>query len=488
MPGSTIRVTGSSRESMMAQRRMQENSQRNLVDFVDRSSKLQALAKQETSIPQRRKQLKKLEEEQEQRLRKADEERLRGAQRRDLEATTAEAFAGVLETRQAEKLRKEREILRICSESEELKDLETKLNIAYVNKERAKQHEEKLQREARERLRDHAIEAAMEQERREKELAEMSKSSTSKDAQARQQQYLQDQIRERERRSYFAEEEAKRDKSLVDAVVEKIQNEDRAEYEVKAARKRQSRDLIAQYEVQRQRELEEKYRKDAEEDRAIQKHAQHLAHREAEARRQVAEKQARDAENFRRIVQETEKAREQDEEMQNLRDILWEEETQAARRAEDHARERRRLQLKQDMARANEQQVQAKADKLAQERQAELDLIQLMQEKFAKDDLHDKQQAQARRDAKQAYIDAVAKQKSDRNALYEQAKQAELDAMSGDQQADEYKQRVINEARRRLLEQHAATLDGFLPKDVLKPHEAAFFPSSSSSGPAEEFS
>merc|ERR1712183_444032 len=49
-------------------------------------------------------------------------------------------FAAEAKKLNDEKQKMEREIQRICETSEELKDLERKLKIAYVNKERASQH------------------------------------------------------------------------------------------------------------------------------------------------------------------------------------------------------------------------------------------------------------------------------------------------------------------------------------------------------------
>ena len=53
-------------------------------------------------------------------------------------------LAKELERRRTDHERKEREIQRICEESEELKELERRLKVAYMNKERAAQHEERL--------------------------------------------------------------------------------------------------------------------------------------------------------------------------------------------------------------------------------------------------------------------------------------------------------------------------------------------------------
>ena len=459
----------------MAMRRMQETNERGLRDYVERSSKLQIAAKQEVSVGQRRKQLQQLEAEKEERLRVLEENRLRDLKRRELETDCAEMFASALEKRKAEQRRKETETARICGESEELKALENKLKIAYVNKERAAQHEEKLEKEIRERARERAMEAKMETDRLFKESEENIKGSTSQEAQRLQQAALKEQILERERRALLAEEEAKRDKDLVEEVVMKIRNEDRKDYEEKQRRKVASKKLLEQYEAQRLLEVAQKKKKEEEDEKDILKYAESVSKRDAELKRKQDLKKERDAENFRRIVKETERQREADEEMQQLRDILWEEEMEAARRREDDARKERQLKLKGDMKVANELQLRAKQEQALKDQQAEDQLVEMMNKKFASDEKQDEESRDAKRQQKLAYIDAVEQQKIERARLYDLAKKAELDETSGDQAADDYKAKVIKEARRRLLEQHAKNLDGFLPKGTLNHDELHYY-------------
>lgn len=64
-------------------------------------------------------------------------------------------------------IKRERELQRICETSEELKDLERQLKIAYINKERAAQHQEALLLRKLENDREQAIEEKMEYDRQE---------------------------------------------------------------------------------------------------------------------------------------------------------------------------------------------------------------------------------------------------------------------------------------------------------------------------------
>ena len=88
--------------------------------------------------------------------------------------------------------------MRICNESEELKDLEKKLKTAYMNKERAAQHEERMLRQRRDILREKAIDDAMEADRIAAEIADQEKGGSKKNVTARQKAGLEKQMKERE--------------------------------------------------------------------------------------------------------------------------------------------------------------------------------------------------------------------------------------------------------------------------------------------------
>lgn len=57
--------------------------------------------------------------------------------------------------------------------------------------------------------------------------------------------------------------------------------------------------------------------------------------------------------------------------------------------------------------------------------------------------------------------------------MYARERQAELDSVSDGREEEEYRKAVVAEARRRLLEEHARRLDGFLPKGALQNQEEA---------------
>ncbi|KAH8074290.1 N-acetylneuraminate 7-O(or 9-O)-acetyltransferase [Aureococcus anophagefferens] len=311
---------------MMGKRRMEENTMKLLHHYVEDSSRLQIAAQSEISIPQRRRAAQALRLATEAQIKGIQDERALAAKRHELEVHQSQALAGELERRQAERERREREVQRICGESEELKELELKLKVAYMNKERAAQHEERILQQRRHQLREHAIDDQME-------------SSSTR------------------------------------------------------------------------------------------------APRESELFRLKAEKKARDKAAFERIVAETEKHRAEEEELQALRDLL-------------------------SSARSSARRSSA---------------VEAMRHKFAEDERNERLIADRRAADKAKYIEAVKLQKIERQEVYERAKAAEMEENGNALKSEEYRLRVVQEARRRLLLEHADELQGFLPKGTIQPEDDFFF-------------
>ena len=139
--------------------------------------------------------------------------------------------------------------------------------------------------------------------------------------------------------------------------------------------------LIKDYERQRKRELEDKRMREAEEEAKIRAHMQAMAAREETVARLKAAKKEAEQAAFDKIVEETERARADEEEMQRLRDMLWEEEMEAARLREERARAEKVTRSKLEMKAANEQMLSAKREQQALESAEEEKLVKMMLDK-----------------------------------------------------------------------------------------------------------
>ena len=119
--------------------------------------------------------------------------------------------------------------------------LERKLNIAYVNKERAAQHQEAILLKSLEQAREMAIDDQMEYERQLYIKKEMDKEDGRREKMMEQKSVLQKQILDRQVLAVEAREEAERDKEMVEAIVAKINEQDRLEIEERNHKKEEVR-------------------------------------------------------------------------------------------------------------------------------------------------------------------------------------------------------------------------------------------------------
>jgi len=377
-------------------------------------------------------------------------------------------IAQELEKQNAEQERRMREIQRICNESEELRELESRLKLAYMNKERADQYLEKQRLQAFDAHREAAIEDKMEYDRQMALQREAEEARRRYEQGLQQKAALQQQMADREKLLREAALEAERDKSLVDQVVQKIMAEDRKEYEDKYNRRNMTKQMIQEAEQIRLREIEAKRRADHEEEMRIRQYQESKQAHQAELARVKAEEEAVKARLFEQLSAEKKAAVREEEEMQRIRDLLWEEELELQRQRIEEERQRKIVEAKMEMMKANEQMQALKAMRRQQEIESEQRLVQIMQQKFRKDEERERQEAWNREVAKQEYMRKINEQKEERAALYQQEIAAELASLEMQREREAYKAQVIAEARQRLLEQHAEVLNGYAPKGIIQ--------------------
>ena len=331
------RITSQYVDSMMAARRVNDDHMQSLDGYTKETTRLGIAAKAEMDIVTRRRASNMARVQSEMKTQDIIETADIDAKNEERIHDQNGKLAKELERRRAEHERKEREIQRICEESEELKELERRLKVAYMNKERSAQHEERLLVDSIEMQRNQAIEDQMEFDRREALKAEAQQAEARRVVGLHQKAALQQQIEARDVLLEEAKAEAEKDKEMVDSVVARIAAEDDREIFERTRRKDETRMLIKDYERQRKRELEDKRMREAEEEAKIRAHMQAMAAREETVARLKAAKKEAEQAAFDKIVEETERARADEEEMQRLRDMLWEEEMEAARLREERA-------------------------------------------------------------------------------------------------------------------------------------------------------
>eukprot|EP01062_Namystynia_karyoxenos_P058858 TRINITY_DN50312_c0_g1_i1.p2 TRINITY_DN50312_c0_g1~~TRINITY_DN50312_c0_g1_i1.p2 ORF type:complete len:487 (+),score=269.74 TRINITY_DN50312_c0_g1_i1:85-1461(+) len=378
-----------------------------------------------------------------------------------------EGIAGAIEQRKAEQLRQEKQVQMVREGAPEIRALEQKLQAAYMNKEREAQVAEGKRRGADEKQESRRIDEEMEALRIRALEAQRQQDAARKETLRQQKQVLEQQMQDRDLARLAAYQEYLKEKQMVDAIVQKIQEEDHQEMVAKYAKQQRTQAYISQYleERARFRHLEEERLK--EEDRKILEFMKEQARRKEEgvraARAKEAAQQKRLEEQSRQIAAE----RKQKEEMEQLIADYYTELAEKKSREKARAEFEKRVRARLMMIEANEYQKELKQAKKEAQAEEELEFRRRMLEKFAEDDRID-QMRQAERNRKRAeHNREVQRLLEERARQREDERQREVRARELDEEREAQKREIIRQERARLLREHASRLVGYLPKGVL---------------------
>eukprot|EP00605_Chrysophyceae_sp_TOSAG23-4_P000784 GSChrysophyteH1.ASY1.ANO1.873.1 assembled CDS len=458
------RITSTDVEHKVKLQRVLDVQRSQLANFSAESNKLLAEARAQAKIEIKRRQADQQSCKTEMEYERKMKEELKAARIKERTMQQNQMLASEMDKEMAEEQRRKREIQRICDESPELKELEKALKIAYMNKERAAQFEEKVLLAQREQERIQTIEDQMEYDRQKALLDEESKKGAKNAMFDDQRKVLQKQIRDRQNLLEEARLQTLKDREMVDEIVQKINDEDRAEASERRAKQRATAEMVRNYQLQFEEEKRQAKLKAEAEERAIEAYQKAVSERGAGVE---AKKQAKKAEEDRilaKIVEETERKRKEEEEFNDLRDMLWAEELEASRARDAQARKDKSTRARQEMMEANERMLQAKAEQRIREAENEARMIARMKEKFAADEERERNEENQKKAIKAHHMDLIAQQANQRRAMYEEEKVEEVRANEEAQRREAYRKMVIQEARKRLIEEHSQKLQGFMPR------------------------
>ena len=380
-----------------------------------------------------------------------------------------ELLANEMARRRREEESRRREIQRICESDQGLRELQRKLKAAYMNKERhlqvkkrAEDREVRRQDEAKldARLERERIAALAEQEEKERRLRERS----IQQARVNNEQITVKARIERE----DAYNEFLRDKAAVEKIMLDIADEIREKEQARIEKKeRFKRDMNEALEM-RQREME---RRKAEEianniAAAEYRQSQDLRKKKAEEKAKAAQLAAEKI--FNKLKAEAERKRAEEERMRDAISLLRKEEADRRRDEVERRKREKEDKSRREMMEANEAQKRHKIERRAREMEEEQRLVGLMMEKFKEDERKEKMEILERHQAKLKFKMNILDQLEEKRALYEQMKAKEDETFRSARKEEVYRDRIIEEARKRLLMQHAAALKDFLPKGVLQ--------------------
>jgi len=386
-----------------------------------------------------------------------------------------DALSAELQRMKIDEEKREREIQRICQEAPELQELENRLKMAYMNKERGQQLTEASQLTEMEKRRQLAIEQKMEYDRQEGLVREQEAEQARRYEAIQQKAVLQTQMLEREKMMEEAHQAYLKDKDMVDSVYQKILDEDRKDQEEKYQKVALTKQEIEKFKIQRAQELEDARLRQEQEDNKIRMYAQERVAREQGVQAKKAEKAASEERAFKAIEEKLERERREQGEMDRLRNELWTEEAEHRLREKEISKRKAREDARMDMMRANGQQKEMKQLKLVQQRREDEEIKARMLQKFADDERREAEAERRRNDQKNIFKTNIEEGKKEKEDLYQNELEQEMRRRAEIAEEERFRAQVIEEARKRMLEEHARALSGFLPKGVLSNKEDLSF-------------
>jgi hypothetical protein len=451
-------------ERDVAHKRAEEQRVSELKRYGDQTRWLSKCAEKEATVDQIRESNVKARQAAEDEQRRLLIEKQGSRQREFAKKDLDQRIVVKMHRQRTEQERNEREMQRICETSEELKELEHKLKIAYVNKERAAQHQEALLIRKLENDREQAIEEKMDYDRQLDIQRQEEREKHRRRMQSAQKDVLQKQMLEKKEQEEKLKEEAARDNKMIDDIIADIHKDDELARESRAKKVEETRALVARYQDERRLQKEAIEKEQREQEAEIQAYNKMMEQRhfklEAERKRVESAKKRQ----WEKVVETTQNQTQSKEEYETLRTMYWEEELAAKQRTQAEDSMERQMQQKEEMMEENKAQISAKKKMLEKMEQEERELVERMLQKFARDEEDELRMEENRRLFKQRYMAEANQQRLERGAILHQEKEREAKETEAQKKRDEQRQRIIEEAKRLLLQKHATQLEGFLPK------------------------
>jgi len=394
------------------------------------------------------------------------------AAKHDLMLRQDAMLAQELARRNQDKSTRQREIQRICENDEELRELQLKLKAAYMNKERHLQINQKQSLHQRARQEEEIFNRKRDQERQRAALEEARKLMNQKEASLRQARINNEQIHVKQMRDREdAYNEYVSDKKSVDQLMQDITNEMRSNEEGRLRKKEMLRRDMNQSLADRAAQLSDRRAADAAADVASAEYRQIQ-----DIRKKVAEDRAAEAAKaaekiFNKLKAEAERKQAEENRIASAIQLLRKEDADRRRDEAERTKREKEHKSKMEMMEANEAQKLHKIEMRAKMMADEQRLVSRMMAKFKEDDKKESMEELQRQQAKLQFKMNILDQMEAKRQRYEMMKRKDESARRKVAMEEMYQKRVVEEARRRLLMQHAAALKDFLPKGVLKKME-----------------
>ncbi|KAJ3275578.1 mannosyl-oligosaccharide alpha-1,2-mannosidase [Terramyces sp. JEL0728] len=356
----------------------------------------------------------------------------------------------------------------IRENSSELRELEKKLNYAYMNKERSLQLKEKELLSAKKKAEDQALYATWKEQAEIAELEEKEKEKKNQERAVDYHKALHHQLEENEEKKQKEYEIFLKEKEMVDKIVQKITEENEREARSRLEKQEETKKFVEQFMHEREKWKEEERLRQEEENRKIAEFAQLQKLREEKVEIKKKTIAAGKDAIYDKLAAEIEHQDRMKAELEDLRIDLAQEEQEAQARRKEHEMLQQRIQKRLETIDAYQAQVADKKRRIEQETLEEEKFRDKLMQKFAEDDRLEQLKQSVRRMKQLEHRRAVDELVKERKRIHE-ANEIEKKRLENiESELSRYRAEVIEQERQRLLREHASKLAGFLPKGVLR--------------------
>ncbi|KAJ3051021.1 mannosyl-oligosaccharide alpha-1,2-mannosidase [Rhizophlyctis rosea] len=413
--------------------------------------------------------LRSLREREEEERRR--EELLEQASRRHIKQTQQareESLVHQVEQIRLAQLRDEKMRQSIRESSTELRELEKKLNYAYMNKERALQKEQKKLVAEEEKAREAILISEMNARLALEHQTALQKERETYEKSLEYHQALHDQLAEAEARRQAEFEQFLREKQMVDEVVRKIFEEDARESRHRLEKQHETKQFIEDFMREREEWRQKERDRQEGETRKIEEYARMQREREEELAKVKRSVQSERDVIYDKLAAEVERQERQKAELEQLRIELYQEEQEEAARQRDRELLEARIRKRLELIDAYREQILEKRFRAMQEKEAEEEFRQKMLAQYQHETnlalLSDARRGQKQLEHRRA-VDQLVEQ---RRQMMKEQLEREVAEGRYEEELQRYREEVVEVERQRMLREHVGGLVGFLPKGVLR--------------------
>jgi len=355
---------------------------------------------------------------------------------------------------EAEKARMEQIRRRVCAESDELKELRSKLRFAIIERERAAQVLEKQHRMHMSDIKEAEFEGVLAEEAQ--KLYDRDK-ERDRDAHAKRMEVRKmqlDQIAERDRNKEISMKEYENEKKEIDQATELIRAKALAERDRKQAEERRIRQHLLQFMEEQTRLKQEKLELERAEERRALEHIKALEERQRKTQEQKAIRDQERARAFFRVATQLSNDREAQERAEQLRNDLYLEELTLKTRDQEQQKRVSQMNERLQMLACYEQQLAEKSERIRNVQFEEEKERERLIAEFERTENLEMLNNQKRREKISAFHKELNNIIAHKRDQFEREKAAEEERSRRDSESQQVRANIIEEERERIINEY----------------------------------